>query len=206
MNQSSNNIFLSASKNGIIFDPSSLYYLGDEAILRDNIDESIKIFIPDTLFKLVELSRNNLDNKEFLFKFLVSFSNKSINKARESFCFDKFYKNYESCVINPIYYEKDKEYQEVVKLIDTKNTTFNIKLDNTDVVTNLYTDIVVKTLLISKKNNLNILSKTRKFANVLKEKITSFELSISFEKILKLKKKLLVIYLKLKKMKNFMLD
>jgi len=159
----------------LIFDPSVLHYMMNHKI-KEN--EYI-VFIPDTLLKLIELSRENNEYKNFLVKFLNYFTYSRTNTFTEN-NFTFFYNNMERLKIEPITIENidDREgYENIVSMF--KRHKFYISMGP---MINFLGDIIGKLIVFSKSKGIAILSKTRRLSNLLREKVITLELPKRFDK------------------------
>jgi len=158
----------------LIFDPSVLHYLMSHE-LEDN---DYRAYIPDSLYKLISLSKDSDEYKEFLRKFLFYFSYQRSSEMVE-YNWDRFYENLEKISINTITDEdiEDKEeYQTILSMFGKHS--FYVSMSPK---MNLLGDVLAKIIGFSKKTGVAILSKTRRLANLLRERIVTLELPKKFD-------------------------
>ena len=160
----------------LIFDPSVLHYLMSCEIE----DNDYQIYIPDSLFKLITLSKDNDEYKAFLSRFLRYFSYRRSSEIVE-YDWDKFYGNIEKISIIPITAEdiEDKEeYESILSMF--KKHTFYVSMSPK---MNFLGDMLAKIIGFSKKTGVAILSKTRRLSNLIREKIVTLELPKKFDDV-----------------------
>ena len=160
----------------LIFDPSVLHYLMSHKIE----DNDYQIYIPDSLFKLIVLSKDNDEYRAFLSRFLRYFSYRRSSELVE-YDWDKFYGNIKNISIIQITaedIEDKKEYETILSMFEKH--TFYISMSPR---MNFLGDVLAKIIGFSKKTGILILSKTRRFANLLREKIVTIELPKKFDDV-----------------------
>jgi len=175
------NIRLPSKK--LIFDPSILYYLMS-CDLRKN---DFEIYLPDTLLKLIELSKENSGHKKFLNKFLTYFSYSRTSSFDED-SWSRFYCNLEKLEIKPITLENvdNKEKYDNIASMFIKHK-FYISMSPE---INFLGDILAKIIGFSMKSGIAILSKTRRLSNLLREKLIALELPKKFDEAVMIKKEI----------------
>ncbi len=158
----------------LIFDPSVLHYLTSHEL----IDNDYQVYIPDSLLKLISLSKENDEYKEFLRRFLFYFSYQRSSEMAD-YNWNMFYGNIEKISISPISVEdiEDKEEYESILSMFGKHT-FYVSMSPK---MNLLGDVLAKIIGFSKKSGVAVLSKTRRLANLLREKIVTLELPQKFD-------------------------
>ena len=160
----------------LIFDPSVLHYLMSCEV-KDN---DYQIYIPDSLFKLITLSKDNDEYKAFLSRFLRYFSYRRSAEIVD-YDWDEFYANIEKISIIPITDEdiEDKEEYESILSMFEKHT-FYVSLSPK---MNFLGDVLAKIIGFSKKTGVAILSKTRRLSNLIRGKIVTLELPKKFDDV-----------------------
>lgn len=171
----------------VIIDPSFLYYLTSHKIK----ETQITFFLPDSLIKLIDLSKKNLDYQQLLKSFLTYFrygwGRKLINKN-----LDILYWNIDKMRIKPIILDdiisepKDYYYDSILNSFIDHN--FYISMSPK---LNLLGDCIGKILEFSKKKNKIILSKSRKLAKLIQGKVISLELPERADSTIKAKSSLI---------------
>jgi len=159
----------------LIFDPSVIHYLMS-CTVKEN---EYVVYIPDTLLKLINLSKENNEYKMFLIKFLIYFSYSRTSTFNEN-NLGMFYHNMEKLKIEPITLESvaDKEqYEKIVSMFEKHK--FYISMSPK---INFLGDVLGKIIVFSKTRGIAILSKTRRLSNLLREKIIALELPKRFDK------------------------
>ena len=160
----------------LIFDPSILHYIMSYEVKKNDY----QIYIPDSLLKLISLSKENYEYREFLRKFIFYFSYQGSSEVAE-YQWDRFYANIEKLSINPIAAEDiDDRYVYETILSIFERHTFYISMSPK---MNFLGDVLAKIIGFSKKTGVLILSKTRRFANLLREKIVTIELPKKFDDV-----------------------
>ncbi len=166
-------------KDKIIFDPSVLYFLLKYNLLEYNIFSElgkIEIFIPNSLYELINKSKENEEYRNILLNFIYFFSYESyreINKKE----IDRLYENLNKLNIR-IISDKDidnKFYEKIYNLLPNSYKFKNIKLFGRKI--NLLKDTLAKIICFSVQKTVAILQKTRKFINLIRERINLIELS-----------------------------
>lgn len=157
--------------NEAILDPSVLYYLNFKRIKQTDI----VFYLPDNMLRLIERSKENMENREFLKSFLTFFRY-GFGRNIEDKNMKLFYSNIETMIIKPISSENiktDKEdyYEKYLKMFSKHD--FYISMSP---MINFLGDYLAKILEFSKNTGKIILSKSRKLADLLKENIISLEL------------------------------
>jgi len=168
-NKKKENILFDFSSKKIIFDPSVLYHLMFNEIKATDF----QVFIPDNLLELIDLSKKNEEYRESLKKIFFFFSYENINKY-DKINWNLFYKNINKLHLTGIKINDigDRDsYKNNLKLFSNRNYYLHLGKK-----INLLGDIVAKIIEFSKKTGITILSKTRIFANLLREKIAILEL------------------------------
>jgi hypothetical protein len=159
----------------LIFDPSVIHYLMNCTVKKNEY----VVYIPDTLLKLITLSKENDEYKRFLIKFLTYFSYSRTSTFSEN-NYGMFYSNMEKLKTKPITLENidDKEkYEKIVSMFERHK--FYISMSPK---INFLGDILGKIIGFSKTRGIAILSKTRRLSNLLREKIIALELPERFDK------------------------
>ncbi len=166
----------------LIFDPSVLYYL----TICEIEDNDYQIYIPDSLSKLISLSKNNNEYRAFLGRFLQYFSYRRNSKLAD-YDWDKFYNNIEKIHITPITIEdiEKEEYESILSMF--KKHTFYISMSPK---MNFLGDVLAKIIIFSKKTGIAILSKTRRLSNLIRRKIATLELPKKFDEAVLRKKEI----------------
>lgn len=154
-----------------ILDPSVLYYLCYKRIKQTDI----LYYLPDNMIRLIERSKENEENKDFLMSFLTFFRYGFGRKIKDE-NMNLFYSNIETMTIKPISSENiktDQEdyYEKYLKMFSKHD--FYISMSP---MINFLGDYIAMILEFSKITGKIILSKSRKLANLLKENIISLEL------------------------------
>ena len=160
----------------LIFDPSVLHYLMSHELL----DNGYQVYLPDSLLKLIYLSKENDEYKEFLGRFLFYFSYQRGSELTEH-NWNMFYGNIEKISINPIAVEdiEDKEgYESILSMF--RKHTFYVSMSPK---MNFLGDVLAKIIEFSKKSGVAVLSKTRRLANLLRERIVTLELPQKFDDV-----------------------
>ena len=154
----------------VILDPSTLHYL-----LFHKIKENQMIYyLPDNMIRLIERSKKEVKYKEFLLSFLHYFG---FGRKQENQNLELFYNNIEIMNIEAISTENTKGekhyyyYEKYLKIFSKHD--FYISMSPR---MNFLGDYLAKILEYSKLTGKIILSKTRRLANLLREKITSLEI------------------------------
>ena len=174
--------FIQFSSKELIFDPSILHYLMNCAVKKNEY----VVYIPDTLLKLIELSKENDEYKTFLTKFLSYFSYSRTSTFSEN-NYRMFYSNMEKLKIKPITLENidEKEvYEKIVSMF--KEHEFYISMSPK---INFLGDILGKIIGFSKVKGVAVFSKTRRLSNLLREKIIVLELPKRLDKVVMSKQK-----------------
>lgn len=178
----------------VILDPSVLFYLTSHAVKETNI----LYYLPDNLLRLIELSKENKEYQQFLKSFLSYFRYGDSRNIEEN-DWKVFYENIGRMKINPITQDdlktesQDNYYEKYLKLFSDHD--FYISMSPK---INFLGDCIAKIMEFSKRTGKLILSKSRKLANLLKEKIASLELPKRlaempnhFDNVLRIKSELL---------------
>lgn len=153
----------------LIFDPSVLYYL----MTCDVKENKFEIYLPDNLLKLIHLSKKDNNYRKFLQNFLTFFSYSRKNDLKEN-NWSRFFKNIEKIKIKIITTEKIEDKQKYDTIVSMfQKHKFYISMSPK---LNFLGDILAKIITFSKQTGFAILSKTRRFSNLLREKIVSLEL------------------------------
>lgn len=158
----------------LIFDPSVLHYLMS-CTVKEN---EFVVYIPDTLLKLINLSKENEEYRKFLIKFLTHFSYSRTSTISEN-NLGRFYNNINKLKTEPITLENidDKgKYEEIMFMF--KRHEFYISMSPK---INFLGDVIGKIIGFSKARGIAILSKTRRLSNLLREKIIALELPKKFD-------------------------
>jgi hypothetical protein len=160
----------------VILDPSVLFYLTSHKIKETQIN----YYLPDNLIRLIERSKVSREHQTFLKSFLTYFRY-GYSKQIEENDWKLFYQNISVMKIKPISQEdiksnqKDNYYEQYLKLFSEHD--FYVSLSPR---INFLGDCIAKILEFSKRTGRIILSKSRKLANLLREKIISLELPRRF--------------------------
>lgn len=156
----------------VILDPSVLFYLTKHKIK----ETQIVYYLPDNLVRLIEKSKENKELRVFLKSFL-SFFRYPYSRNIEENNWTIFYQNIQRMIIKPISQDdiltdpKYNYYENYLELFsDHKFYT------SMSPMINFLGDCIAKIMEFSKKSGKMILSKSRKLANLLREKIISLEL------------------------------
>jgi len=164
---------------GVVIDPSFLQSLMSYK-LNIEFSNKIKFFIPDTLDTLITKARDDKEYKEVLERFLTYFSYYYRLLARKIFSesdWKQLYTNYDLLNKNKQIFkikEEDIDKEVYAFCMETfKNHNFYISMSSK---INFLGDILGKILGFSKKHGAIILMKTRRFANLIREKIITLEL------------------------------
>jgi len=164
--------YFSIDYDSVILDPSVLFYLTTHEIKETQIEYCL----PDNLINLIKRSKDNKEYQQFLKSFLTYFRY-DFSDVIQSDDWNLFYQNIDRMTINPISKEdlanenQDDYYEKYLNLFSDHN--FFISMSP---IINFLGDCIAKIMEFSKKTGKIILSKSRKLANLLKEKITSLEL------------------------------
>lgn len=155
----------------VILDPSVLFYLTSHKIKETRI----VYYLPDNLIRLIEKSKENEELRDFLKSFL-SYFRYGFSKRIQENDWDIFYQNIQKMTIKRISQEdvltdQKENYDNYLKLFSKHK--FYISMSP---MINFLGDIIAKIMEFSKKIGKIILSKSRKLANLLREKIISLEL------------------------------
>jgi hypothetical protein len=156
----------------VILDPSVLFYLTSHKVQ----DSKIVYYLPDNLIKLIERSKEIKEYQTFLKSFLEYFRYGYSRQIKEN-DWALFYQNVKSMTIKPISQEniksnqQDNYYENYLKMFSDHN--FYISMSPR---MNFLGDCIAKIMEFSKQTGKLILSKSRKLANLLREKIISLEL------------------------------
>ena len=171
----------------VILDPSVLFYLTNHEIN----ETSITYYLPDNLIRLIKRSKESNELSEFLKSFLTYFrygySKKVNNQGLKT-----LYQNIERMIIKPISIENlksektESNYEKYLMLFSDHD--FYISLSPR---INFLGDCVAKIMEFSKYTGRLILSKSRRFANLLREKIISIELPKRIDNVIHAKNELL---------------
>jgi hypothetical protein len=164
----------------VILDPSVLFYLTSHEIK----ETQIVYYLPDNLIRLIEKSKENEELRDFLKSFLSYFGYRSIKHIQKN-NWNIFYQNIQRMTIKPISQkdiltdQKENYYDKYLKLFSKHK--FYISMSP---MINFLGDIIAKIMEFSKKTGTIILSKSRKLADLLREKIMALELPKHFTEIL----------------------
>lgn len=153
----------------VILDPSILYYLLSHKVKENQMT----YYLPDNMIRLIERSKEEMEYQEFLLSFLKYFG---FGRKKENQNLKMFYKNIEKMKIKPISSEDIKGtqndyYGKYLKMFSEHD--FYVSMSPR---MNFLGDYLAKILEFSKRTGKTILSKTRRLANLLREKIISLEL------------------------------
>jgi len=160
----------------IILDPSVLFYLTSHKIK----DSKITYYLPDNLIRLIDRSKENKEYQAFLKSFLTYFRYGYSRQIEEN-DWSLFYQNIKSMTIKPISQDniksdqQDNYYENYLKMFSDHD--FYISMSPR---INFLGDCIAKIMEFSKRTGKTILSKSRKLANLLREKIISLELPRRF--------------------------
>lgn len=171
----------------IILDPSVLFYLTSHKIK----ETKMTYYLPDNLIKLIERSKENKEHQQFLKSFLTYFRYGYSRKIEEN-DWDIFYENIKRMNIKAISEDnirgeqRDNYYENYLKLFSNHN--FYISMSPK---INFLGDCIAKIMEFSKRTGKIILSKSRKLANLLREKVTSLELPKHFDDAVRAKSEIL---------------
>lgn len=170
--------------NKLIFDPSVLHYLMSHELKYNN---NYQVYIPNSLYKLISLSKDSDEYKAFLSKLLFYFSyspyrHRNRRNSEMSQCnWERFYDNIEKISFTKISDEDVEDKQEYHAILSMfRNRQFYISMSPK---LNLLGDVIATIIGFSKKTGVPILCKTRNFANLLREKIVSIELPKRFDDV-----------------------
>jgi len=156
----------------VILDPSVLFYLTTHKIK----DSKIVYYLPDNLIRLIDRSKDSEEYQTFLKSFLTYFRYGYSRQIEEN-DWQLFYENIQSMTIKPISQEtiksdlQDNYYENYLKMFSDHD--FYISMSPK---INFLGDCIAKIMEFSKRTGKIILSKSRKLANLLREKIISLEL------------------------------
>lgn len=160
----------------VILDPSVLFYF----TLHKINETQIIYYLPDNLIRLINRSQESKEHQTFLKSFLTYFSY-GYSKQIEENDWNLFYQNISVMNIKPISLDdikanqKHDYYKRYLKLFSEHG--FYISMSPK---INFLGDCIAKILEFSKRTGRIILSKSRKLANLLREKIISLELPRRF--------------------------
>jgi len=162
--------------NKLIFDPSVLHYMMNHEVKKNDY----QVYIPDSLLKLISLSKENNEYKEFLRRFIFYFSYQRSSEVAW-YHWDRFYANIEKISVIPITdqdIDDKEEYEAILPMFAIH--TFYISMSPK---MNFLGDVLAKIIGFSKKTGVAILSKTRRLANLLRERIVTLELPKKFDNV-----------------------
>lgn len=168
----------------VILDPSVLFYLTNHEIK----ETSITYYLPDNLIRLIDHSKENKKYSQFLKSFLTYFRygySKTVDKEG----LNNLYRNMKKMTIKPILIDnlKSNSYYERYLELFSKHD-FYISMSPR---INFLGDCIAKIMEFSKRTGRLVLSKSRRLANLLREKIISLELPKSLDNIIQGKAELL---------------
>lgn len=167
----------------LIIDPSVLHFL-----LFDKVKDNDFIFyLPDTLIRLIDKSKESEEHRMFLERFLNYWGYPYYHQNKKP-NWNLFYNNIKTLKIKPITKDtlstdNEKNNLEFYEK-EFKNHSFYIALSP---LTNVLADCVGKIVEFSKKTGTMILSKTRRLANLVREKIIALEIPKRMDNIVKAK-------------------
>jgi hypothetical protein len=163
----------------VVIDPSFLFYLCSHKIM----ESEVTYYIPDNLLRLIERSKENSEYRQFLKSFLSFFRyGFSRNLSEEDWYL--FFDNIQRMNIKPITQEmlKPEEnndyYYDYLKFF--QNHVFYLSMSPR---INFLGDCIAKIMEYSRQSGILIISKSRKLANLLREKIVSLELPQSLAEL-----------------------
>lgn len=163
----------------VVIDPSFLFYLCSHKIK----ESKITYYLPDKLLQLIDLSKENDQYREFLKTFLSFFRyGFSRNIIEDNWYL--FYDNLQRMNIKPISLEMMKSeetnifYENYLKLFQDHDFYISMSPE-----INFLGDCIAKIMEFSRQTGMLILSKSRKLANLLREKIISIELPRRLEEL-----------------------
>ena len=186
-----------------VIDPSFLSILFEQEIDSRHLSFCKNIYIPDKLHELILKTENSEKKVEkehyrkFLLKFLNYFTYNAISHRHyDEYFYERFFENYKYFAENLKIIKEDdvdkKSYQFCMETF--KNNSFYISMSPK---MNFLGHVLGQIIGFSNKNKTIIIMKTRKFANLFREKIMVIELpekiqSISshFDELLNEKKKI----------------
>lgn len=170
-------------ENEIIIDPSFLFYL-----LSSEIQESdFTFYLPDTIVNLIAKSRDGEQERAFLLGFLSYWGTKRYKEINPNW--GLFYENLNKMKIVSISDEMIASEQQTNELsFFLEQFTDHPYYTTFSPLKNVLGDCVGKIILFSKKTGKKILSKTRRLAKLLREKITALELPRRYSETLELKR------------------
>ncbi len=156
----------------VILDPSVLFYLTKHKIK----ETQIIYYLPENLVRLIDKSKENKELRDFLKSFLFYFRYGYSRNIEEN-DWTVFYQNIQRMTIKPISQadiktdQKENYYDNYLKLFNDHK--FYVSMSP---MINFLGDCIAKIMEFSKITGKMILSKSRKLANLLREKIISLEL------------------------------
>jgi len=156
----------------VILDPSFLFYLSSHKIK----ESEVTYYLPDNLLRLIERSKENSEYRQFLKSFLSFFRYGFSRNIIEDDWF-LFFENIQRMNIKPITQEMIKPeqnndyYYDYLKFF--QDHEFYLSMSPR---INFLGDCIAKIMEFSRQTGKLILSKSRKLANLLREKIVSLEL------------------------------
>jgi|WetSurMetagenome_2_1015567.scaffolds.fasta_scaffold109509_1 hypothetical protein len=156
----------------VIIDPSFLFYLYSHKIKKSEIT----FYLPDNTLRLIERSKENSELRQFLKSFLTFFRYGFSRNIQED-DWSLFFENINQMNIKPITLEmiqpeKNHDYY-YDYLKHFQDTDFNISMSP---MINILGDCIGKIMEFSRQTGTLILTKSRRLANLLREKIISLEL------------------------------
>jgi hypothetical protein len=171
----------------VILDPSVLFYLTNHEIK----ETSITYFLPDNLIRLIDRSKENKEYGQFLKSFLTYFRY-GYSTSVDDKGLNNLYRNIDRMTIKPISIDDLKSeqtesyYERYLKLFSDHD--FYISMSPR---MNFLGDCIAKIMEFSKRTGRLVLSKSRRLANLLREKIISLELPKRFDNVIQAKSELL---------------
>ncbi|MCK9398656.1 MAG: hypothetical protein M0Q51_01510 [Bacteroidales bacterium] len=160
---------LSINYGEVIIDPSFLFYLSSHKIKESEVN----YYLPDNLLRLINGSEENAEYRQFLKSFLSFFRYGFSRKFNDDDWY-LFYDNIQKMNIKPITQEMVKPEQNNDYYSDYlqffQDHEFYLSMSPT---INFLGDCIAKIMEFSRRTGILILSKSRKLANLLREKIVS---------------------------------
>lgn len=173
------------SDDGPIADPSLLWLMGE----REGVGQiDSRLYFPEELLSLVGKAKESMPHREFLETFLRYFG-ASLPQHKQHFRWDVFWSNYDALVarerlrtIEELGYD-EKVFREMTQLFEKHS--FHIELSPRR---NILGNVMGKTISAAIHRMRPIIMKTRRFVNLLREKIVIVELPKQADKVVQAKR------------------
>jgi|CXWL01.1.fsa_nt_gi hypothetical protein len=174
------------SRSGVIADPSVLWCMSEYDWMGE---VELEFYFPERLMELIEKSIDSRPHAEILERLVIFFGSAMMMFSRHRLNWDRFMNNYSRLRkagrikrIEELGFD-EKIYSDTLRLFQTHS--FHVEFSPKF---NLLGDVMGKILAASKATKKPILMKSRRFSNLLREKITVAELPKQMDRVLNVKR------------------